>query len=33
MGSRAISNDSMWSLLCDGRKTFASLLVGEGATI
>ena len=33
MGSRAISNDSMWSLFCDGRKTFVSLLVVEGTTI
>ena len=33
MGSRAISNHWMWSLFCDGRKTFVSLLVGEGTTI
>ena len=33
MGSRAISNDSMWSLFYNGRKTFISLFVGEGATI
>ena len=33
MGSRAIPNYSMWSLFGDGRKTFLSLLVGEGATI
>ena len=33
MGSRAISNYSMWSLFYNGRKTFVSRLVGEGATI
>ncbi len=33
MATRAISTYSMWSPLSDGPKTFASLLVGEGATI
>ena len=33
MGGRAISNYSMWSLFCDGRKTFVFPFVGEEATI